>query len=313
MRSLSLPLKWAAPSRTALAAAAAQPSRPKVLLRNERAARGLMRLRAAFDRPPSLWIEIGLTLGIVLAAATFGATRGGQIGAFVASHGSLGDLVARKLGFGIETVTISGATHMEESRILSIAGINSKSSLLFFDVAAARQRLEADPLVKQASVRKLYPNQIVVEIVERTPYGVWQKDGEVRAIAADGGAIDEVRDGRYFGVPFVVGDGANVRVREFAELLDAMAELKPRVEAGVLIGERRWNLKLKSGVEIKLPDNDPKTAIATLLRLERQSRILERDVLALDFRAPGRVFVRLSQEAAAAWADAHAPKKAGQP
>jgi cell division protein FtsQ len=92
-----------------------------------------------------------------------------------------------------------------------------------------------------------------------------------------------------------------------------MAELKPRVEAGVLIGERRWNLKLKSGVEIKLPDNDPKTAIATLLRLERQSRILERDVLALDFRAPGRVFVRLSQEAAAAWADAHAPKKAGQP
>jgi len=313
VRSLSLSLRWGAPAGPAPVAAAAQPSRPRVRLRGERAARGLMRLRAAFDRPPSLWIEIGLTLGIVLGAATFGATRGGQLNAFVASHGSLGDLVARQLGFGIETVTVSGATHLDESRILAIAGISSKNSLPFFDVAAARLRLEADPLVKQASVRKLYPNQIVVDIVERTPYGVWQKDGEVRAIAADGGAIDEVRDGRYFGLPFVVGDGANARVREFAGLIDAMAELKPRVEAGVLIGERRWNLKLKSGVEIKLPENDAKAAIATLLRLERQSRILERDILALDFRAPGRVFVRLSQEAAAAWADAHAPKKGGQP
>jgi len=313
VRPLSLPVKWGGPARPALVSPGARPSRPNVLLRGERGARGFMRLRAALNRPPPLWIEIALTLAIVAGAAAFGATRGGGLNAFVAEHGRLTDLIARKLGFGIETVTVSGAAHMDESRILSIAGISSKSSLPFFDVAAARDRLEADPLVKQASVRKLYPNRIVVDIVERTPYGVWQKDGEVRAIAADGDAIDAVHDGRYFGLPFVVGDGANDRVREFAALLDAMAELKPRVEAGVLIGDRRWNLKLKSGVEIKLPETDAQAAIAALLRLERQSRILERDVLALDFRAPGRVFVRLSQEAAGAWADAHAPKKGGQP
>ena len=39
-------------------------------------------------------------------------------------------------------------------------------------------------------------------------------------------------DGRYGDLPFVVGEGANGRVREFAALLDAMDELKPRVEAG---------------------------------------------------------------------------------
>ena len=50
-------------------------------------------------------------------------------------------------------------------------------------------------MVKQASVRKLYPNRIVIDIVERTPYAVWQKDGDVHAIAADGAPIDEVSDG----------------------------------------------------------------------------------------------------------------------
>ena len=33
-----------------------------------------------------------------------------------------------------------------------------------------------------------------------------------------------------------------------------MDELKPRVEAGVLVGQRRWNLRLKSGVDVKLPE-----------------------------------------------------------
>ena len=254
-------------------------------------------------------LEIALTLMVLLGAAGYGSMRGGQLQDFVTGHGAVGDVVARKLGFGIDMVTVSGATHMTEPRLLTIAGISGKSSLPFFDVATARARLEADPLVKQASVRKLYPNQIAIDIVERTPYAVWQKDGEVKAIAADGAPIDDVIDSRYAGLPFVVGEGANARAREFTALLDAMEELKPRVEAGVLIGQRRWNLRLKSGIDVKLPENDPQRAVATLVKLQREQRVLEKDVLALDLRPQDRVFVRLTQGSAAAWTDAHAPKK----
>ncbi len=313
MRPLSEGLAWGRTGEPALAGGAVSAAAPKILLRRERAQRGPLRWRLPMDRPPSIAFEIALTFAVLLAAAGLGAARGGYLDAFVASHGGVGDFVARKLGFGVDVVTVSGAVHLSEPRILETAGIGAKDSLPFFDVAAARNRLEADPLVKQASVRKLYPNQIVVDIVERTPYGLWQKDGQVRAVAADGAPIDDVHDGRYADLPFVVGEGANARIKEFVALLDAMDELKPRVEAGVLVDQRRWNLKLKSGVDIKLPETDPQSAVATLLRLQRQSRLLERDILALDFRTPGRMFVRLSQEAAAAWAEAHAPKKAAQP
>ncbi len=310
MRPLSGALAWEQNARPALAGIPAEARPPKVLLRGERAARGSRRWRIPLDRPAPLGLEIALALAVLLAAAGLGALRGGQLHEFAARHGGVGDFLARSLGFGVDIVTVSGAIHMTEPRILSIAGINSTTSLPFFDVAEARARLEADPLVKQASVRKLYPDRIVINIVERTPYGVWQKDGRIRVIAADGGPIDDVRDGRYVDLPFVVGVGANTRVREFTALLGAMEELRPRVEAGMLIGQRRWDLKLKSGIEIKLPEADPKSAIETLLALQRQSRILERDVLALDFRVPGRVFVRLSQDAAAAWSEAHSKKGA---
>ena len=313
MRSLSPALPWRTAEPPALAGVPARPAPPTVLLRGERSTWGALRLRLPHDKPPPLALEIALTLSVLLGAAGLGAVRGGQLDTFAAANGNLRDVAARALGFGVDVVTVSGTTHMSEKRILSIAGISSKNSLPFFDVDAARVRLEADPLVKQASVRKLYPNQIVIDIVERTPYGVWQNDGQVHAIAADGAPIDEVHDGRYINLPFVVGEGANLRVREFTALLGAMQELRPRVEAGILVGRRSWDLKLKDGMEIKLPEENPQAAIATLLRLQRQSRILERDVLALDFRAPGRVFVRLMQEAAAEWAAAHAPKKGAQP
>ena len=312
MRLLSAMLGWGQ-ARPGLAGVALEAPPHRVVLRGERSARASLRWRIRLDRPAPRKLEIALTVAVLLGAGLLGAERGGQLDAVTAQYGGVGDWIACTLRLGVRMVTVSGATHMSERKILAIAGVDDKKSLPFFDVAQARARLEADPLIKQASVRKLYPNQIVIEIVERTPYAVWQKDGDVRAIAADGAPIDEVNDGRYADLPFVVGDGVNGRVREFVALLDAMDELKPRVEAGVLVDQRRWNLRLKSGIDIKLPESDPEAAIAELLILQRQSRILEKDVLALDFRVPGRVFARLSEEAAAAWADGHAAKKGAQP
>ncbi len=312
MRLLSAMLGWGQ-ARPGLAGVALEAPPHRVVLRGERSAHASLRWRIRLDRPAPRKLEIALTVAVLLGAGLLGAERGGQLDAVTAQYGGVGDWIACTLRLGVRMVTVSGAMHMSERKILAIAGVDDKKSLPFFDVAQARARLEADPLIKQASVRKLYPNQIVIEIVERTPYAVWQKDGDVRAIAADGAPIDEVNDGRYADLPFVVGEGANGRVREFVALLDAMDELKPRVEAGVLVDQRRWNLRLKSGIDIKLPESDPEAAIAELLTLQRQSRILEKDVLALDFRVPGRVFARLSEEAAAAWADGHAAKKGAQP
>jgi cell division protein FtsQ len=293
--------------------AAREASPPKVLLRAERAAQASFSWRIRLDRPAPHKFDIALTLFVLLGAALLGAERGGQFDGVAAQASRAGDWVARSLGLGVAVVTVSGTTHMSEPRILGIAGIDASRSLPFFDVADAKARLEANPLVKQASVRKLYPNQVVIDIVERTPYAVWQKDGDVSAIAADGAPIDEVTDSRYADLPFIVGEGANGRVREYVQLLDAMDELKPRVEAGVMVDQRRWNLRLRSGVDVKLPEDNPAAAIAELLSLQRQSRILDKDMLALDFRVPGRVFVRLSEDAAVAWAQGHSVKKGAQP
>jgi len=280
----------------------------RVLLRGERSSASLAAWAQRFRRPAPRGLGLALAFALVIAAIAFGVVRGGEYDSFVAREGSIRDFVARALGFDIAIVTISGEVELRVPEILADAGISPKNSLLFLDAAQARMQLETAPLVKQASVRKLYPNHLVIDLVERAPYALWQKDGQVNIVAADGAVIDQMHDQRFANLPFVVGEGANERLPEFNALLAAAGELGPKIRAGVLVAHRRWNLKMANGVDVMLPEINPQAAVATLVRLQRESRVLDRDVISLDLRLDGRMFARLTEEAAAARAAA-LPKK----
>jgi cell division protein FtsQ len=71
-------------------------------------------------------------------------------------------------------------------------------------------------------------------------------------------------------------------------------------KAAVLVGERRWNLRLKDGVDIRLPENDAGDALAALSRLNREDQLFSRDIVAVDMRLPDRLTVQLSEDAARA-------------
>jgi cell division protein FtsQ len=240
-------------------------------------------------------------LALLFAAiGIYGALRGGQIEALRSGYGEPRDILARAAGFGIEQVTISGLAELHESEVLAAGGISPKLSLPFTDVSDIRARLEAMPLVQEAAVRKLYPNEITITLTERKPFALWQSRGEVFVVASDGTVIDRMSDERFLNLPFVVGEGANLRVKEYAALLDKAGAVRSRIRAGMLINGRRWTLKLDNGLDIRLPQEDTEQALARLEALERSSRIIAKDLIAIDLRLPDRVVVRFSEEAAAA-------------
>ncbi|AWN37851.1 cell division protein FtsQ/DivIB [Methylobacterium radiodurans] len=260
-------------------------------------------------RLPRFVGAVGLSAACAgLALAGFVAS--GRYDAFVVEQGRPLDIAARLAGFGVERVTISGISRMYEREVLAAAGIDWRSSLPFLDVAEVREKLLRVPLIAQASVRKIYPNEVVINQVEREPAALWQKNGEVSVIAADGTVIDTMRDDRYASLPLVVGEGANDKLSEYLGLIAAAGSLGERVRAGTYVSGRRWTLKL-DGVDVRLPEADPAAALARLVALQRSERLLDKDIIAVDLRMPDRVVVRLTEEAAAARAEAQKKTKKG--
>jgi cell division protein FtsQ len=184
--------------------------------------------------------------------------------------------------------------------VLSAAGVTPESSIPFVSASGIRERLEQVPLIKTASVRKLYPSELVVTLTEREPHALWQRDGELFVIAADGTVIDQMEDERFVDLPLVVGEDANRRTKEYLALLHAAGPLKARIKAGTLVSGRRWNLKFDNGVDVRLPDVDAGAALARLIKFEREQKILEKDVLAIDLRMADRIVLRLTEESMAA-------------
>lgn len=249
-----------------------------------------------------------LVLGFFAAVGGYGLVANGQYGELKARYGEPRDVLARALGFGLDKVTIAGVARLPETRILQIAGISPRTSLAFLDVADIRERLLAEPFIKSAEVRKLYPRDLAVTIVERQPYALWQLAGELFVIAADGTPIDKLRDPTLVDLPLVVGERANLQAASYVALLDAAGPLRGKIRAGTLVSGRRWTLKMHNGLDIRLPEEGAPAAMARLVRYDREAGLLDKDVLAIDLRLPDRVVVRLTEEAAAARAEASKKK-----
>lgn len=241
-----------------------------------------------------------LVLGFLVGTGVCGAVKGGAYSEFIAAQGTIPDIVAKASGFAVKAVTITGTRELTEGEILQLAGIGPRNSLVFLDVADLRARLKAVPLIKEASVSKLYPNRLLIEIEERQPSALWQKDGAVSIVAADGTPIDDMHDPRFERLPLVVGEHANKKLTEYLGILDASGDLRDRIRAGIYVSGRRWTLKTNGGIDVALPETNPADAVAKLARLEHDGHILEKDILSLDLRVPGRVVARLTPAAAAA-------------
>jgi cell division protein FtsQ len=257
-------------------------------------------------------VGIAAAIALVLGAVVFGVVRGGHVAEFTAQLRDGRDALANAAGFRISTIALSGVRQLSGDDVLDAAGITARSSLLFLDAADLRTRLKANPWIADATVLKLYPGRLNIAITERDAFALWQKDGKVAVIAADGAVVEPYVASRFTGLPLVVGAGAETRAKEFLALLEKYPAVRSQLQAGVLIAERRWNLVLSNGIEVRLPEAGFEQALDTLLQLNRDNKILSRDITAVDLRLPDRVTVQLSDEAAAARQEAlksKAPKK----
>ncbi len=172
-----------------------------------------------------------------------------------------------------------------------------------------RERLKTNPWVADANVLKLYPGELQIGIKERAAFALWQKDGRVSVIADDGTLLEPFVAPGLTGLPLVVGSGAQTKAKAFLALLDRHPAMRDSVRAVVLVGDRRWNLRLKNGIDVQLPETGVETALARLVEFDRAKRLITRDIVSIDLRLPDRVTVRLSDGAAQARADALKEKK----
>lgn len=232
----------------------------------------------------------GLLAGIVVGALALDPAS--RIAGLVASLSGSGT------GLVVRSVMLDGRRNAPPEELRRALGVQLGDSMLAFSPQAARERLERNAWVASATVERRLPNTILVRIEERQPYAIWQNGGVMWVVDRAGNRVSPNIDA--FGLlPWVVGAGANEHAARMVELLRAEPDLRDRTDALVRVGNRRWNLKLRNGTEVRLPETGEAAALARLRDQHRAIGLLDRPVAVIDLRLPDRMTVQLTPSAPA--------------
>lgn len=282
------------PARGVSRGAAQQPFGRRRKPANNAISRLFARLRAflSFRRPMLI-----MTLGIIVLTALAALFASGVIGRTVHRAGTTVDALVADAGFGISNLHLAGNARTAPVTILAALGFEPGQSIFTADLSAARARLLRLPWVAQAEVKRRYPDDISVRIVEKQPFARYQSPKGLYVVERSGGLITDKDLEPFHSLPLLAGDGAPRAAAQFIDAVGQHRAIVARVQTYQYQSGRRWNLLLDDGVIVKLPETGWQKELDALEHLIVDKGILERDVAEIDLRSPTLyIFVTRSGE-----------------
>ena len=200
-------------------------------------------------------------------------------------------------GLTVNDVIVQGRGRTSGDAILTALGAARGTPMFEISPSAAKARLEALPWIRSASVERLLPGTLFVQVTERQPLALWQRKGKLELIDREGAVVALPSLDGFADLLILVGDDAPKAAPALLEMLATEPNLRAHVSAAVRVGGRRWNLKLDSGIDVALPEENVGAAWHQLAQLDRTDGLLKRDILKVDLRLPDRLVVQVPEPA----------------
>lgn len=194
------------------------------------------------------------------------------------------------MGFVVDRIDVVGEGRLREEDVRLALDIAPGAFLFDMDIRAAQTRVESLSWVERAIVRRLWPDRIVVQIIERRPFALWQNDGVVKVVDKDGHVITDQDVAKFADLPLVVGPNASQDMIGVYAALTDYPVVGRRVDAIVQLPSGRWDLLVDEGAaRIRLPLTDMTGALKRLTHLQHQKQILDREIAVIDLRLADRL------------------------
>ena len=198
--------------------------------------------------------------------------------------------------FMLSALSIQGSSDSLNAEIREILGLNFPISSFDLELADLRNRVLSLPPVETAEVRLEGGSILHVKVKEKVPALLLKDDTGFHVLNKNGDYIRPLLSTEYGSkLPVITGEGAQKAAAEAFILFSALYDKLDEVRGLVLVGGRRWNIVLKSGQVIMLPEKKSEQAVQKILILDKAEKILSRDIAVFDFRLPYRITLRFPE------------------
>ena len=160
--------------------------------------------------------------------------------------------------FTLKVIRLEGAEaplrHVNPATVRATAVPRIRGNFFTANLDAVRLAFEAAPWVRKATIRREWPNQLIVVLEEHVPIGTWGDDGRLLSAKGDiftANLAEAEEDGELseFGGP----EGSEKEVvARFRELQEWFAPINLRPDSVQLSDRYAWSIKLNNGMTVEL-------------------------------------------------------------
>ena len=196
--------------------------------------------------------------------------------------------------FQIKNVIIEGS---EKSNISEIENnvTEFKGNLIGLNFNSIKEIVESSEWVKRASIKKVLPSTLKINVTENDPYAIYFQEGKSFLIDLDGSIITEINLNNYEDdLLFVRGENSPELLEQLIrDISIAFPNLTQTLEEVEFIEKRRWNLKLNNKLLVKLPDENIQQSLKNLKQLFEEQEVMESNIIEIDLRIQGRAALKV--------------------
>ncbi len=246
---------------------------------------------------PAGWIACasGVVLLVMIVVHAAGS-HGGPGGSLTTMRERLGAIAAAS-GLRVTDIVIEGRANTPEPILRAAIGVSKGDPILGFSLEDTRAHIEMIPWVEHATVERRLPGTLVVNLQERRPFAIWQNQGKFVLVDRAGQVVANQDVAQFRHLPLIVGLGAPAAAAALLDALQDRPALEEKVSASVRVGERRWNLRMRNGTDVLLPEGHEVVALDRLIQLQQDHAVLDRPLAAIDLRLPDRLVFRPKTDA----------------
>ncbi len=172
-----------------------------------------------------------------------------------------------KLIFPVRDVKVVGATHLDHAALRHSLLPLLKSGFFTLSPSAIRQQIMQFPWVRDASVRRVWPNGLIISVIEHVPAARWK---QTRLVSEQG----EIFSPAHLpdGLPLLAGpEGSQLKVLNYYRDLSAHVQpLGAKVAALTLMPWHNWQVRLDNGIKLKLSDEESLTRVDHFVKVYAQ-------------------------------------------
>ncbi|HZW22190.1 cell division protein FtsQ/DivIB [Noviherbaspirillum sp.] len=167
--------------------------------------------------------------------------------------------VAQRPMFTLKTIRVEGVSetalrHVNASTVRTAALPRIKGNFFTANLDTVRVAFEAVPWVRKASVRREWPNKLIVTVEEHQPLGTWGEDGRLLSVKGDvftANLAEAEEDGELAAFDGPEGSAKEV-VARYRELQDWFKPVSLAPEAVRLSSRYAWSVRLDNGMTVEL-------------------------------------------------------------